>query len=504
MIVGIDIGTQSLKVAVTDRELQVRGEAATPYRVEFPRPGWAEQDAALWERALGPTIGRALAEAGAAPREVHALGVCGQLDGCVAVDGQGRALTPCLIWMDRRAREETVDVPATLVRTRAGVVLDPSHMAAKIRWLKRHDATAGTARRFHQPVSYLVERLTGRAVMDHALASTTMVYAIDQRHFDAVLLDYFDLDGSELPEVAEADSCAGSLSSAGAELTGLPAGIPVAVGTGDDFSTPLGAGLLTPGRIAVVLGTGEVVGTVHPRPVLDDSALVETHAYPGGAYFLENPGWLSGGAVAWLCGLMGIDGFDSLDREAASAPPGADGVTFIPALTGAMAPEWNAAARGCFYGLTPSHGRPHLARALLEGCAFAMRDVAERLRTMGAEIAGLVLLGGGARSRLWAQMRADITGLLTLVPRRVDTSPVGAAMLAAVAAGLVADLHTASNLVQGPVTRFAPQEANREAYEIAYARYRRLFDSLRPMFASAASSVAALQPARQRREVGAR
>src|SRR5262245_64003838 len=94
MIVGIDIGTQSLKVAVTDRELQVRGEAATPYRVEFPRPGWAEQDAALWERALGPTIGRALAEAGAAPREVHALGVCGQLDGCVAVDGQGRALTP--------------------------------------------------------------------------------------------------------------------------------------------------------------------------------------------------------------------------------------------------------------------------------------------------------------------------------------------------------------------------------------------------------------------------
>jgi xylulokinase len=502
MIVGIDIGTQSLKVAVTDRALQVQGEAATAYRVDFPRPGWAEQDPALWERALGPTIASALGQAGAALGDVSALGISGQLDGCVAVDDRGRALAPCLIWMDRRAQEEIADVPSALVRRRAGVVLDASHMAAKVRWLKRHDARA--AARFHQPVSYLVERLTGRPVMDHALASTTMVYAIDGRRFDPELLDHFEIDSGDLPEVAEADSCAGLLSPDGAALTGLPAGIPVAVGTGDDFATPLGAGLLAPGWIAVVLGTGEVVGTVHPRPALDDSDLVETHAYPGGAYFLENPGWLSGGAVAWLCGVTGIDGFHSLDREAATAPPGADGLTFIPALTGAMAPEWNAAARGCFYGLTPSHGRPHLARALLEGCAFAMRDVADRLRAMGAEMRGLLLLGGGARSRLWAQMRADVTGLLTLVPPRVDTSPVGAAMLAAVAAKLVDDLHAASELVQGPVIPFGPQAENREAYDKAYARYRRLFDSLRPMFAPAVSSIAARRPLRQVREAGAR
>ena len=124
--------------------------------------------------------------------------------------------------------------------------------------------------------------------------------------------------------------------------TGLPAGIPVAVGTGDDFSTPLGAGFLDPGQLAVVLGTGEVVGAVHPRLVIDDAGLVETHAYPGGAYFLENPGWLSGGAVSWLCELLSIDGFEALHAEAATVPPGAAGLTFIPALTGAMAPVWNA------------------------------------------------------------------------------------------------------------------------------------------------------------------
>jgi len=504
MIVGIDIGTQSLKVAVTDQALRVRGEAATPYRAQFPRPGWAEQDPALWERALGPTIARALGEAGATPAEIAAVGVCGQLDGCVAADADGRALTPCLIWMDRRAQAEIADVPAALIRTRAGVVLDAGHMAAKIRWLKRHDAGAAAAARFHQPVSYLVERLTGRAVMDHALASTTMVYAIDRRNFDSALLDCFEINGGELPALAEADSSAGPLSARGADLTGLPAGIPVAVGTGDDFSTPLGAGLLAPGRLAVVLGTGEVVGAVHPRLAVDESGFVETHAYPGGAYFLENPGWLSGGAAAWLCELLGVDGFGALDGEAATAPVGADGATFIPALTGAMAPEWNAQARGCFYGLTPSHGRPHLARALLEGCAFAMRDVADRLVEMGAEIRSLLLLGGGARSHLWAQMRADIMGLPALVPHRVDTSAIGAAMLAAVAAGLVADLRSAAELVQEPVTPLAPVTANREAYENAYRRYRRLFNSLKPMFGPAVSSISTLSTKRLGREAGAR
>ena len=194
---------------------------------------------------------------------------------------------------------------------------------------------------------------------------------------------------------------------------------PVAVGTGDDFSTPLGRRIVGPGQLAVVLGTGEVVGAVHPRLVIDDAGLVETHAYPGGAYFLENPGWLSGGAVTWLCEMLSIDGFEALHAEAATVPPGAAGLTFIPALTGAMAPVWNASARGCFYGLTPSHTRAHMARALLEGCAFAMRDVADRLKELGAEIRSVLLLGGGARSRLWAQIRADVLGLPALCrPRR--------------------------------------------------------------------------------------
>jgi xylulokinase len=482
MIVGVDIGTQSLKVAVTDAGLRVRGEAAMAYRPNFPRAGWAEQDPRLWELALGPTIARALSEAGATPAQVTAVGVCGQLDGCLAVNSKGRAVTPCLIWMDRRAQAEIANVPDAMVRARAGVVLDASHMAAKIRWLKRHDSNASAATCFHQPVSYMVARLTGRAVMDHALASTSMVYGIGRRAFDSALLDCFDISADELPALANAEDCAGPLTGEGAELTGLPAGIPVAVGTGDDFSAPLGAGFLREGQLSVALGTGEVVGALHSRLIIDDEGLVETHAFPGGGYFLENPGWMSGGAVGWVCDLLKIDGFEALDAEAATAPPGAAGVTFIPALTGAMAPQWNAAARGCFYGLTPSHERSHLARAVLEGCAFAMRDVADRLTALDVTAQSLFLLGGGARSRLWAQIRADILGLPAEISGRVDSSPVGAAMLASVALGTVENLRRAAEMVREPVAVLTPLESNRGAYGDAYVRYRQLFESLRPMF----------------------
>jgi xylulokinase len=366
MIIGVDIGTQSLKAVVTDRGLSPRGEASSPYQPHFPRPGWAEQDPALWERALAPTIAAALAQAGASADDVLGLGICGQLDGCVPVGVDGRALAPCIIWMDRRATGETSDIPGKLVRQRTGIVLDAGHMAAKVRWLKRNRAECGRSARFHQPVSYLVERLTGVFVMDHALASTTMVYALGKGEYDREILDLFEIDAAELPAIRDAAACAGRLHGAGAALTGLRPGTPVAVGTGDDFSTPLGAGLSDPGQVAVILGTGEVVGAIHPTPVIDDHDLVETHAYPGGAYFIENPGWLSGGALVWLASLLGVAHSVDLDALAAETSPGADGVTFLPALNGAMAPRWNPSGRGCYYGLTAAHGRGHLARAMLE------------------------------------------------------------------------------------------------------------------------------------------
>ena len=483
MILGIDVGSQSLKVALLDSGLRIAGSGSRCYRPCYPRPGWVEQAPSLWTDALGPAIAEALAAARAAPSDVKAIGICGQLDGCIAVDRNGQALSTCLTWMDRRATAEIEDIPADLVRATCGLVLDPCHLAAKARWLTRNLRTDATVARFHQPVSFMVEQLTGNAIIDHALASTSMVYSLDQRGYDSTLLARFELADSTLPPIAAAEHCAGELGSRGAALTGLPEGIPVAVGTGDDFATPLGAGFATPGKVAVVLGTGEVVGGLHATPLRDEHCLLETHAYPGGAFFIENPGWFSGGAVTWLTRLLEIDagGFDDL---AADIPIGADGLTFLPALTGAMAPEWQPAARGCFYGLTPAHGRGHMVRALFEGCAFAMRDVVDRLDAMGVAARSLLLLGGGAHSRLWSQMRADIMQRPAEVPDCVDSAPVGAALLGAVASRVIGSLDEAIRLLPMRCTSIQPDPKRAEAYETAYRGYRSLFSTLKPLFTS--------------------
>jgi xylulokinase len=479
VIVGIDIGTQSLKVVVVDPALRVVAESSRAYQPRYPQPGWAEQDPRDWERALRPTIGQALARAGARPGDVLALGIAGQLDGCVAVDRSGTPMGPCLIWSDRRAVHEIDQVATDYLRRVTGITADPSHMAAKVRWLG-----AASAERFHQPVSYLVARLTGQHVFDHGLASTTMLYDLARRDFDDALLAHFGIGRDRLPRIAAATDLAGALHSDGARLSGLPQGLPVAVGTGDDFSTPLGAGLIEPGRAICVLGTAEVVGALSAQPVIDSAGLVETHAYPGGRFFIENPGWLAGGAVQWLLGVTGVADAATLDWYAARAPGGADGVCFLPALSGAMAPEWNAGARGCFYGLSAAHDRSHLARAVLEGCAFAMRDVLDRLHELGVGVQELLLVGGGARSNLWAEIRAEVSGLPVRIPERIDTSALGAAMLAAVAADIQPDLETCAVLVTAASQRVEPQTPG--VYEDAYRRYRQLFECLRPLFAEPA------------------
>ncbi|WP_119274737.1 xylulokinase [Taklimakanibacter deserti] len=480
MLVGVDIGTQSLKVAVTDFRLAVQGAASRCYHPLFPGPDRAEQDPLLWERALRPAITDALAAAGATARHVTGLAVCGQLDGCIAVDRQGEPHGPCLTWMDRRAQAELADIDKDRLHAVTGIVADASHLAAKIRWLKRQGNMNSTAR-YHQPVSYIVERLTGIAVIDHALASTSMLYDLRAHDYDAALLSAFGVTSAELPSLAQSGDCAGKLNAQGAALTGLPAGIPVAVGTGDDFSTPLGAGLVEAGEVSVAFGTGEVVGALFAEPVIDAQCLVETHAYPAGGYFVENPGWLAGGAVTWLKDLLGIESYDAFDAIAAMAPSGSDGVVFLPALTGAMAPEWIAGARGCFYGLTPAHGTSHLARSLLEGCGFAMRDVLTRLKTLGARPSSIRFLAGGSRSRLSAQLRADISGLPVFLPQHSDSSIIGAAMLAGVAAGTFANIKDAASHLAAPVRCLTPDAGAAATLDRSYQRYRQLFAAIKSL-----------------------
>jgi xylulokinase len=482
LVVGIDLGTQSLKAIVCDARLAVLGQHAIGYPTQYPQPDRAEQDPRTWEAALGPAIAGALAQAGVAPDAIAAIAVTGQLDGCVAVDARGAPLYPALIWQDRRAVAESTRAGAAQVFALTGQVADPSHMAPKIAWLRG----AGPAARFHQPVSYLVERLTGVAVMDPSLASTTMLFELATSRWASALLDAFAVSADELPRVLPACDVAGVLTAEGARLTGLVAGTRVAVGTGDDFASPLGAGVVEPGPVICAIGTAEVVGALAATAVLDRNAepMVETHAFPTGAFFIENPGWMSGGAVRWATRMLGLSGDRELDALAASVPPGAGGVTFIPALAGAMTPVWRPHARGTLHGLAAGHERAHIARAVLEGLAFAARDVVERLAALGIPAREVLLIGGGAQSSTWGQIRADVLGVPHRVAARTDAAPIGAAMIAAVAAGLAPDLATVAALGPPPAMTFSPDAEAARLADDAYRRYQRLVAQLAPVSAS--------------------
>jgi xylulokinase len=472
LVVGVDLGTQSLKAVVCDADLRVLGDHQVPVATVHPQAGWAEQDPASWEAALAPAIGRALAQAGASPTDVAAIALAGQLDGCVPVGRDAEPLHAALIWQDRRAHTYANLADPARVFAIAGQIADPSHLAPKLAWLRAHGVRAA---RWHQPTSYLVARLTGEHVLDPAHASTMMLFDLAAGAWSPELCAAFAVDPSELPEVRAATALAGTLHARGAVLTGLPAGTRVAVGTGDDFATPLGAGVVAPGHAICAIGTAEVVGALAATPVFDGpprfaEPFLETHAYPSGAYFVENPGWLSGGAVRWATQLLGLGSDAELDALAASSQPGAGGVTFIPALAGAMTPVWRPHARGTLHGLAASHGRAHIARAVLEGLAFAERDVVDRLAALGLPTASVLVLGGGGKSRTWTQIRADVLGRPHHVAARTDTCAIGAAMIAAVAAELAPDLATAARSAPPPSATFVPGAP----LDDAYARYQRL------------------------------
>lgn len=481
LLLGIDLGTQSLKALAVDADsFRVRGLGSEPLDVRHPFPRAAEQTPGDWLLALRPAVERALEQAEATADDVAAIGVTGQLDGCLAVDRDGRALHDALIWMDRRATGSFAHVDPELVRTRAGMVADASHLAAKIRWLLDRGGLPADVR-FHQPVSFMVEQLTGEFVQDHALASTSMLYGLEARGWDPVLGERFDIDPCRLPRIAEATDLAGEVTAAGAALSGLRAGTPVAVGTGDDFANALGAGVTSPGAVVCCVGTAEVVGAVHDRPVLDRGALVETHSFPGGRFFVENPGWLSGGAMRWFRDLLGVADWQALDALAEAVPPGAEGVTVLPTFTGAMAPEWLAEARGAIYGLTPAHGSGHLVRALQEGTAFAMADVVDRLTALGVVTERVRLVGGGARSAVWASIRASVIDRPVEVIDVEHAAAQGAAACAAVVAGRAATLSEAAGRLARVRRTVLPDPVEVEAYRAVRERAQFLFESLRPV-----------------------
>jgi xylulokinase len=465
--------------------------AYAPHALSYPRPGWSEQDPAEWLTALVATLSQLRGH------EVVALSFGSQLDGLVAADAGGRALRPALIWSDRRAGAECAALgDGVRLRQLTGCNVDPGHVGAKIAWLRRHERDVHDAAAwFLLPGAWVAWQASGVLAVDPSNASSTGLLDPRARTWSPEACAAWEVDGARLPEVRSPHAVLGPVAPWLREATGLPRDTVVVLGAGDEMAATLGAGVVSPGTVCDVMGTAEPVCAVVAEPAHDPSGLVELHpsADPD-TWLLENPGWLSGGAYRWFrdelggpetarAAAGGLDVYELLNELAQCAPPGADGVTWVPALAGAMAPEWNANARAGWFGVTAAHHRAHLARALLEGNALALRDVIDAIAAAGHPPREIVCVGGGAKGRLLCELRAHVTGLPVSRPDDVETTARGAAMLAAAGVGLHASVAGAARAMAGPRSApVLPDPELRAVYDALHARHRRVYDALRPLF----------------------
>jgi xylulokinase len=502
LVVGVDVGSQGTCAQALEPDGTLVATSYAPHVLRYPRAGWAEQDPEEWTAALVRTLGEV--RAATAGREIVALSFGSQLDGVVAAAADGRPLHPALIWCDRRAGDVCAEVAARADRERlralTGCNLDAGHVAPKIAWLARHEpGVYAAAATFACPGAWVAWRASGALAVDPSNASSAAVLDPRAREWSEEACEAFDLDPARLPPVRRADAVLGPVAGWLRDATGLDDGTLVVLGAGDEMAATLGAGVVEPGVVCDVMGTAEPVCAVVGEPADDPTGVVELHPHADpDTWLLENPGWLSGGAYRWFrdelggpeaarAAATGADVYELLNELAEDAPAGADGVSWVPALAGAMAPEWNAAARAGWFGMTAAHGRAHLARALLEGNALALRDVIEAIAGAGHAPSELVCVGGGAKGRLLLQLRANVTGLPVSRPDDVETTARGAAMLAAAGAGLHPSVAAAARAMAGgrgePVH---PDPELRGVYDDLHRRHRRLYAALRPLFGGAA------------------
>ena len=501
-VIGCDVGSQGTNCALYSADGRLVASSYQAYDLSFPFPGAAEQDPDVWPRAVAAGVRDLLAHVPEGPSAVKGLSFGSQLDGMVVCDERGRPLRPAMIWMDRRAEAQAARLaerisPEGFYR-RVGANLDSSHAVFKALWVRDEEPELWARARFLMPPgTYVLREVSGVLAVDHSNASSLALLDPRTRAWSPEVLEATGIPAEMLPEVLPATQPVGTVTEAFAEATGLSPQTVVAVGCGDEMAATLGAGVFAPGEVCDVVGTAEPVCAASAEPREDPTMLVECHPHADpDAWLLENPGFVSGGSLRWWRDQFGHpereaeangdgDAYDLLAADAERVPPGAEGLVFLPCLQGAMAPEWNGAARGVFYGLTLAHTRAHMTRAILEGSAFALRDILEAMKGAGLAVRRLTIVGGGAKGPLWRQIKADVTGLPVRVPVSVETTATGAAILAAVGAGVHA---TVAEAVEAFVA-FRPEEhepdpARHEAYEDAYHRYREVYFALKPVFAS--------------------
>ncbi|MEQ4208275.1 FGGY family carbohydrate kinase [Actinopolymorpha sp. B9G3] len=486
VVLAVDCSTTGSKAVAFDADGRTVVEARRSYARRSPQPGWQEQDAADWWEATADALAEVVAKLGTATRPV-ALGLTHQRETFVCLDEHGAEVRPAILWLDTRAGEQIRRLGSNEIHQASGKPPSTTPSLYKLAWIAEHepDALARTALVLDVH-GYLVRQLTGENATSWAAADPLSLVDMASFEWSASLVATAGLTVDRLPRLVAPGSIIGGVADAAAARTGLAAGLPVVAGAGDGQCAGLGAGVLTADHAYLNLGTGLTMG-VHSAPYRFDLAYRTLASPIAGAYTLE--ALLSSGAlsIAWfrdmVSGLTGDGREKRMEEMAMSVPPGSHGVLFLPYLTSAETPYWDADARGAYVGLSDQHGRAEMYRAVLEGLAFEERLSLTRIEeSTGQRVERVTALGGASQSPLFTQLLADVLERPVAISAEVETTALGAAILAAAAVGLdgMDDVDDAvGRMTHVEVVRqpdLAPRALYREAAEVYAEIYPRLRD----------------------------
>ncbi|MDR3311500.1 MAG: xylulokinase [Oscillospiraceae bacterium] len=474
---GIDVGTSGTKALLTDSRGAVVRTASAEYPLSTPKNGWAEQHPHLWRDAAARTIREILRGADAA--DIKCVGLTGQMHGLVALDKSGEVIRPALLWCDQRTAAECGEITAKIGAERLiELTANPAltgFTSPKILWLRNNEPeNYAKIAKIMLPKDYIRWLLTGENASDLSDASGTGLLSVADRRWSPEVLRALDVPREWLGALYESPEITGRVSRLGAELTGLREGTPVAAGAGDNAAAAVGTGVTRDGEAFVTIGSSGVVFAHASEMRFDARGRVHTFcaAVPG-EWHVMGVTLAAGLSLKWFRDNFAPDAsYAELDRLAGTVPIGADGVTFLPYLNGERTPHLDPAARGAFLGLSSSHTRAHLARAVLEGVVYSLRDCYDVIRGTGADFAEITACGGGSVSPLWRQMLADALAVPVVTAQSAEGPALGAAILAAVGAGEYASVPEASAAIIRKNPSAAPDPAASARYAAAHAAYR--------------------------------
>jgi xylulokinase len=489
MLLGVDLGTSSVKAVLLDPDGHIVGEGSAPYEVSRPEPGWAESAPEDWWQGAGAAIRQAITGNGDA---VRAVGLSGQMHGVVLTEASGRPVRPAILWPDTRSSRQ-LDEYRRLDERRRHALANPyvTGMAGpSLLWLREHEPHSYAAARWAlQTKDWFRLQLTGEVATDPSDASATLLFDLIRDDWAWDVVETLQLRADLLAPVLPSGSVVGSLRPDMARMLDLPAGIPVATGAGDTAAAALGTGLLVPLTGQLTVGTaGQIIALLdHPEPDPTRRTHLYRAATPGCWYAMaamQNVGL----ALEWARTVLGVTWTQVYD-EAFTVPAGAGGVSFLPYLTGERTPVLDPDAHGAWVGLSLHHTRAHLLRAALEGVAFALRDGLEALEARGLALPELRLAGGGTVQPNWRAMLADVLQRPLHIVSNPAASARGAALLAGIAVGVYADEPATLDIAPAIEQTIYPGTQSAR-YEDAYRRYQSLYPRLRDLWGIDLPSIA--------------